>query len=164
MRFWLDTEYYDDGKEVALISLGAVAEDDREFYAISTDFDPDAVKPWIKENVLPHLAPRESPAWKPLTSIATQFLDFVGDEPAEFWSFIATYDWYLVTRVLFSGLDDLPSNWPFECWDLHQWAWHLGNPQLPLSEDDIHHALEDARLHRRIYDFLAQYEQTNQKA
>ena len=52
MRFWLDTEYYDDGKEVALISLGAVAEDDREFYAISTDFDPDAVKPWIKRECL----------------------------------------------------------------------------------------------------------------
>ena len=40
----------------------------------------------------------------------TSAIAFVGDEPAEFWSLIATYDWYLVTRLLFGGLDRLPSN------------------------------------------------------
>ena len=65
----------------------------------------------------------------------------------------------------FGSLDHLPSNWPMVCWDLHQWAWHLGAskvyPQLqpPFSEDDeIHNALTDAHLHRRIYDHLAEYE------
>ncbi len=163
MRFWLDTEFDDAGDEVELISLGAVAEDGREFYAISTAFDPATVKPWVREHVLPHLEPRDSPVWKSPSSIAEEFLEFVGNEPAEFWSFIATYDWYLLTRLLFGGLDDLPRNWPFECWDLHQWAWHLGNPPLPSRDGLVHHALADAHYHRRVYEALAEYDRTREQ-
>ena len=142
---------------------GAVAEDGREFYAISTEFDPDSAKPWVKENVLPHLEPRGDPVWKPRAAIAKEFLAFVGDEPAEFWSLIATYDWYLVTRLLFGGLDDLPSNWPMECWDLHQWAWRLGNPEFPSFEGLPHHALRDAHYHKRVYAFLVDYERKHRR-
>jgi hypothetical protein len=160
VRFWIDTEFDDSGRHVELISLGAVAEDGREFYAISTEFDPLTVKPWVAENVLPHLEPRDSPAWKPLDAIRDEFLLFVGEEPAEFWSLIATYDWYLVTQLLLGGLDDLPENWPFECWDLHQWEWRLGNPERPPRDEQEHHALDDARWQRRIYESLAEYERT----
>ena len=163
MKFWIDTEFDDSGPEVELISLGAVAEDGREFYAISTDFNPAIVKPFVKENVLPHLEPRDSSVWKPVSVISAEFLAFVGQEPAEFWGFIATYDWYLLTQLLFGGLDGLPSNWPFECWDLHQWAWQLGNPELPLDDGLIHHSLSDAHLHRKIYEFLAEHERKKQK-
>jgi hypothetical protein len=161
MRSWIDTEYDDSHAEVQLISLGAVAEDGREFFAISTEFDPANAKPWIKENVAPYLDPRDSPAWKPRGEMASEFLAFVGDEPAEFWSLIATYDWYLLTRLLFGGLDNLPSNWPFECWDLHQWEWRLGNPARPPHEGRQHHALDDARWHRLIYESLKSHEQGN---
>ena len=101
----------------------------------------------------------------PLKRISSAFLEFVGEDQAEFWSLIATNDWYLVTNELLGGLDHIPSNWNFECWDLYQWAWRIGAanvyPQLQLSsleEPDEHHALSCARLHRRIYDYLAQYE------
>ena len=130
MKIWIDTEYDDSGDQVVLISLGALAEDGREFYAVSADFDPGATKPWIRENVLPYLSPRGSSDWKSLTAIAEDFLEFVGDEPAEFWSLIATYDWYLVTHELLGGLDHLPSNWSFECWDLYHWAWRLGASEV----------------------------------
>ena len=162
MRFWIDTELHDTGKHVELISLGAIAEDGREFYAISTEFDCAAVRSWTKANVLPSLEPRQSPVWKPLSTIAEEFLTFVGDEPAEFWSYIATYDWYLITRLLPYGLDGLPENWPFECWDLHQWAWQLGNPPLPKHDGQAHHALADARWHRQVYEFLVEYQRTRQ--
>lgn len=163
MRFWIDTELHDNGKYIELISLGAVAADGREFYAISTEFDPAGVTPWVQQHVLPFLEPRTSPVWQPLSAIAEAFLAFVGDEPAEFWSYIATYDWYLVTRLLPDGLDGLPDNWPFECWDLHQWAWQLGHPQLPAHAGPVHHALADAHWHRQVYEFLAEYERTTQQ-
>ncbi len=168
MRFWIDTEYDDSGDRPVLISLGAVAEDDREFYAVSTDFSVESVKPFVSENVLPHLPPRDSPAWQSLTGISKAFLEFVGDGPAEFWSLIATYDWYLVTNELLGGLDYLPENWNFECWDLYQWAWRIGASEVyprlqPSFEDsDEHHALACARLHRRIYEYLVQYERDHQ--
>ena len=78
MKFWLDTEFDDSGGDLNPISLGAVAEDGREFYAVSTDFDPDSAKPWVKDNVLPLLEPRDSPVWKPPSTIAAEILSFVG--------------------------------------------------------------------------------------
>ena len=170
MKFWIDTEYDDSGDRPVLISLGAVAEDGREFYAVSAEFDADCVKPFVRENVLPYLPPRASPDWMPLSRISDAFLGFIGEDQAEFWSLIATYDWFLVTNELLGGLDNLPSNWNFECWDLYQWAWRIGAskvyPQLqPVFEDtDEHHALSCARLHRRIYDYLAQYERDHKSS
>ena len=100
-----------------------------------------------------------------MKAIAREFTDFVGEEPSEFWSLIATYDWYLVTHELLGGIDYLPHNWPFECWDLHEWAWRLGAsevyPQLQPSlqgGSPGHKALRGAQGHRRIYDYLVQFE------
>ena len=38
-RFFIDTEFVEDGKTIDLISIGIVCEDGREFYAVSTEFD-----------------------------------------------------------------------------------------------------------------------------
>jgi hypothetical protein len=154
MKIWFDTEYHQGGRTLDLISLGAVAEDGREFYAISTEFEEAALDPWVKEHVLPHLELRSSPVWKPLSAIKEEFIQFVGPEPPEFWSFVATYDWLLILQMFPGGMGGLPENWPMECWDLNQWAWHLGSPELPEHTGQVHHALADAHWHRQVYEFL----------
>ena len=40
MKYFIDTEFIDREHVLDLISLGVVAEGGREFYAISTEFDP----------------------------------------------------------------------------------------------------------------------------
>lgn len=40
MRYFYDTEFIDDGRTIELISIGMVSEDGREYYAVSTAFDP----------------------------------------------------------------------------------------------------------------------------
>jgi hypothetical protein len=40
VKYFIDTEYFDREQVIDLISLGVVAEDGREFYAISTEFEP----------------------------------------------------------------------------------------------------------------------------
>lgn len=57
MRYWYDTEFHEDGHTVDLISIGIVAEDGREYYAVNHDADWDRVKKneWLCENVVPHL-------------------------------------------------------------------------------------------------------------
>lgn len=55
MRFWLDTEFIDDGKTIDLISIGIVREDGFEYYAQSCEFDHRKASEWVKENVLAHL-------------------------------------------------------------------------------------------------------------
>ena len=39
MRYFYDTEFIEDGSTIELVSIGIVAEDGREFYAVSTEFD-----------------------------------------------------------------------------------------------------------------------------
>ena len=45
MRFYYDLEFGDTASVVSLVSVGVVAEDGREYYAVSSEFDPLAVHP-----------------------------------------------------------------------------------------------------------------------
>jgi hypothetical protein len=45
VRYFYDTEFIDDGYNIELISIGVVAEDGREYYAISTEFNPERAGP-----------------------------------------------------------------------------------------------------------------------
>lgn len=55
MKYFLDTEFIDDGKTIDLISIGIVTEDGRKYYAQSVDFNHRKASAWVKENVLTHL-------------------------------------------------------------------------------------------------------------
>ena len=57
VRYFYDTEFIDNGRIIELISIGVVAEDGREYYAISTEFDPERAGRWVRANVLPKLPP-----------------------------------------------------------------------------------------------------------
>ena len=46
MRYFYDTEFIDNGRIIDLISIGVVADDGREFYAVSTEFDPESAGRW----------------------------------------------------------------------------------------------------------------------
>ena len=46
MRYFYDTEFIEDGSTIELVSIGIVAEDGREFYAVSTEFDASNANEW----------------------------------------------------------------------------------------------------------------------
>ena len=52
MRFFIDCEFIEDGKTIDLISIGIVADDGREYYAINRDCDFSKASDWVEENVL----------------------------------------------------------------------------------------------------------------
>jgi hypothetical protein len=52
MKYFLDTEFIEQPCTIQLISIGLVAEDGREFYAISNEFDVNLASPWVMENVI----------------------------------------------------------------------------------------------------------------
>ena len=60
MNHFLDCEFIEDGKTIDLISIGLVAEDGREYYAISTEFTPANASDWVVENVLANLPPMQT--------------------------------------------------------------------------------------------------------
>lgn len=59
MRYFLDCEFIEDGRTIDLISIGIVAEDGREYYAISNEFNERKASEWVQKNVLTSLPPRD---------------------------------------------------------------------------------------------------------
>jgi hypothetical protein len=57
VRIFYDTEFIDDGKTIDLISIGLVADDGREYYAVNSQFSMDklARNQWLVDNVFPGL-------------------------------------------------------------------------------------------------------------
>ena len=55
MRFFYDCEFIEDGRTIELVSIGVVDESGREFYAVSTEFDPSRAIDWVRRNVLDKL-------------------------------------------------------------------------------------------------------------
>ena len=52
-RYFYDTEFVEDGVTIDLVSIGIMAEDGREFYGVSSEFDQAKLlaNPWLRDNV-----------------------------------------------------------------------------------------------------------------
>lgn len=57
MRYCYDSEFLEDGQTIALISIGIVCEDGREYYAVNSDMPIGRIlkHDWLMTNVVPHL-------------------------------------------------------------------------------------------------------------
>lgn len=149
MRFWFDTEFYENGRTIELISIGVVSEDGREYYT-ETRTAPflASQSEWLKANVLPHLTGYELPR----EAIARDLIEFMGEKP-EIWAYYADYDWVALCQ-LHGTMMDLPKGWPMYCRDVKQLCDSLGNPKLPEQTSTEHHALADAKWTKQAWEFL----------
>jgi hypothetical protein len=149
MRYWFDTEFYEDGRTIELISIGVVAEDGRTYYAETLGAECLSKKSeWLAQNVAPYL---HGP-WLHPSSIASDLIAFMGESP-EIWAYYADYDWVVLCQ-LFGRMIDLPKGWPRFCRDVKQLAEFKGNPTLPPDPTNEHHALDDARWCHEAWQFL----------
>ena len=173
MRYFIDTEFNERPGLLDLISIALVAEDGREFYAISNEFDEGTCNAWVKANVLPKLPRRQVrvaldksgapfytplPPWMQRADIAEGIRALVGEDPKpEFWGYFADYDW-VAFCWLFGAMVDLPKGWPMFCLDLEQQMYlnGLSKKDLPPqpSESEAHDALVDARWIRDAWMFI----------
>lgn len=164
MKYFLDTEFAETGGQaqptIDLISLALVAEDGREYYGESSDFQPGNCNQWVAENVLPRLGPPGQR--KNRSQIREEVLAFIGgDSIPEFWGYYADYDW-VVFCWLFGNMVDLPPTFPRFCKDLKQTYEGLGAPDgvKPPDPEDEHHALADAKWNFQFFTALEQYRRT----
>jgi hypothetical protein len=162
VKYFLDTEFIESGywNPIQLISIGIVAEDGREYYAISRQFTSNLANEWVQENVLEKLESPEDFPRKMLKEIANEVQEFVGSDKPEFWGYYADYDWVVLAQM-FGAMVNLPKGWPMYCRDLKQLAMDLGNPKLPESGKGEHNALADARWNKIAYEFLMEKARTS---
>lgn len=156
-RYFYDTEFIEDGRTIDLVSIAVVDEHGREYYAVSTEFDPSRAIDWVRRNVLDKLPAPASPLWKDRSTIRDELYDFLvspvrkktGSHPGErieLWAWIGAYD-HVVLAQLWGTMPDLPRALPRMTKDLRQRWEDLGRPELPTTPDaDMHDALTDAKL------------------
>ena len=182
MKIFYDTEFIEDGRTIELISIGLVAEDGREYYAVNSGIDqwtPDGSEKlhkrienhgWLMENVVPYLPLSKPPSrfeghwmWsldksstlvKPSWVIANEVREFIlGVPDPELWAWYAASD-FVALYQLWGRLIDLPKGVPMWTNDLKQECERLGNPQMPVQESGEHNALADARHVKAMAAFL----------
>ena len=146
MRFFYDCEFIEDGRTIELVSIGMVDETGREFYAVSTEFDPAKAIDWVRRNVLDKLPPPADPAWRSRTQIRDDLLAFLEEpgEDVELWAWMASYD-HVVLAQLWGDMRALPRLIPRFTHELRQLWEEAGAPPLPPAPPDQHNALADAR-------------------
>lgn len=178
MLIFHDWEFVEDGFSIASISVGLVAEDGREYYAIFNDrrtMTRAVTHPWLRDNVVCHL-PIIAPAypsadgwsWDPShpdfkhvkrrSVIAVEVLEFFRGTPdAELRAWYAAFD-HVALAWLYGSMIELPAGIPMWTGDLRHDAERLGNPRVPKQIGPEHHALHDARHDRDIHQYLTQYQ------
>jgi len=180
MRYYLDTEFIEDGRTIDLLSIGLVADDGRELYLCNSEWDrtsdPRRAKPlvWVLEHVVPYLgahSPEGDIPWRSRADIRDAVEAFIGVAPTapEIWAYYASYDWVAFCQ-LFGRMVDLPRGYPAYCRDLKQLIADenrrresrilLPTPQeltskMPsVTHNASHHALFDARWNRDVHQLV----------
>lgn len=151
MKYFIDFEFIEGfhkplfGKRrhfIDMISVGIVAEDGREYYALSSDYDYKDADNWVKENVIHKLYIKHvhgdernslttknfnKHLGKPNERIKNEILRFVNTPNifsgehmfSQFYGYYSDYDWVLFCS-LFGRMIDLPEGFPMFCLDLKQ--------------------------------------------
>lgn len=177
MKYFYDTEFLEDGEGIGLISVGIVAEDGREYYAVNQDFPlvEVLVSEWLTQNVVPSLPIRIShrdiegrpnqldwdqthpdfEAVKRHKVIAEEVRGFLlAAGTPELWADYGAYD-HVVLCWLWGSMMDLPAGIPMYTNDIQQEAHRLGVVDLPQQDAGEHNALNDARNVRDRWVYLA---------
>lgn len=181
MKYFLDTEFIENGETIDLISIGIICEDGRTYYAQNAGCKFTKASDWVWRNVFPHLleftmsgdrscnpkrAPFESAltekcwnkdcCWKSRFEMRDEiktFCDPLKYGKPEFWGYYCDYDWVVFCQI-FGSMIDLPKGFPMYCQDVKQLCNSKGDPHIPKPDKEIHHALVDAEWVKFAYNFL----------
>ena len=174
MKYFIDTESIEDGETIDLISIGIVAEDGREYYAVNKNCNFKKASDWVEENVLKPIglnrldganinerrtteATRITWGYMKLREfIKIDLIDFLNPElheVSEFWARHGDSDWTAFHQLL-GTTGDLPEWIPSHCRSVQQECDRLGGGVMTAATKCGQNALENARWNKKAWEFL----------
>lgn len=166
MRIFHDWEFLEDGHTIHWISVGMVREDGAELYLVNAEMNAPRIAehPWLMANVVPHLPllpgvkptlDHSHPAVVPTSHAAARIERFITvDSEPELWAWYGAYD-HVRLAQMWGPMISLPQGVPMVSHDimtLRLLAPAYARVTQPSQRGDEHHALDDARHNRRLYD------------
>jgi hypothetical protein len=157
MNIYFDTEFTDFVLDPALISIGLVADDGREFYAELNDtYDEVMCSFFVLETVLPILWGKEYEMG--IEDIAPRLKAWIEsfDESVTLWADAPSFDWIWIQAIFASGACGWPANLVGKCQntqifenDNERFRYNNAYEEYWRSKKNDgavqHHALWDAR-------------------
>lgn len=167
MRYFLDTEFVEDGSTIVPLSLGINTESGAALYIVFEDADRSLANTFVQVAVIPHLDDEPPPGVRYVRcgreEAAHVLLQWVNEHleegvwSPEFWAECGAYDWVLVCQ-LFGTMDDLPEGWPYFIRDVEHLRADVGwDGPYPYEEgrnDALHNAINDSFGTRENWRFL----------
>jgi hypothetical protein len=161
MKYFYDTEFYEDGERIHLLSIGIIADDGRELYFENANFDWSIVpeQHFVRTHVRPWLYMDNHRYTATKNNIRDGVADFITQtEDNELWAYYAAYD-HVALAQLFGVMVDMPLGIPWYTNDLKQEAVRLGfDTKTVIQADVVHHALGDARWNKMLYEAMKEAE------
>lgn len=159
MNYYLDTEFYEDGERIHLISIGIVSEGGSVLYFENSEFDWSIVPAdhWIMANVRPKLQGGAFLVSRKYMAIEIE--TFCANATA-FYAYYADYDWIAFCQ-LFGTMRALPPSFPKYCRDLKQTMAMFGLgaewAATMCPQQSEHHAIDDAMWNRMLHNELQRF-------
>lgn len=168
MKIAFDTEFNaEDNRTIDLISIGLVAEDGREYYAVSTEFNLANCGDWLQGNVLNKLPPFDGAErigndrllvknpnrkWKSRAEIRSDISSFFAAsrnkdlKVPDLWAYFGSYDFVALCELM-GGFLHMPTFMPNYTNDLRveMSRNNVLKSDLPTEPKNVHDALIDAR-------------------
>lgn len=184
LKYFLDTEFIEDGKTIDLISIGIVCEGGRKLYHQNCECNFAAANDWVWRNVFPHLQHFDMRGkrscterhetydsglghryfkkcgddcpWADKIDLKNSVLGFCDVEKYGKPEFWGYFCDYdwVAFCQLFGPMIALPKGFPMYCRDIKQFCDSIGNPQLPAIGKNEHSALKDAEWNFEAWKFL----------
>lgn len=179
-KVFYDSEFIEDGRTIGLLSIGAVDEDGREFYAVNQNpqvMHQAVQHEWLRGNVIPYLPVTLLPpatasgmisplSWRwswntehpdyarvmPHRDIARSLLAFLNPSGCqpELWAYFGAYD-HVAYAQLWGPMVTLPRGLPMVTHELVQRWEDAGEPPKPAQPTNAHDCRADARWNRQLW-------------
>ena len=108
-KVFFDTEFTGSRKSACLISIGFVSEENEQFYAVLTDYDPSDIDDWLRKNVIENLASQSANIIGTKAEVASAiraWMEKTSDgEKIQMVSDVLAFDWVLFCDLFGSAFD-----------------------------------------------------------